>query len=57
MEIKIMKNIMDVNEKTANENRDVFKENGITAINIMASPGAGKTSVILKVIEAFRGKI
>jgi hydrogenase nickel incorporation protein HypB len=56
MEIKIMKNIMDVNEKTANENRAVFKENGITAINIMASPGAGKTSVILKVIDAFKGK-
>lgn len=56
MEIKIMKNIMDVNEKTANENRAVFQENGITAINIMASPGAGKTSVILKVIDEFKGK-
>lgn len=56
MEIKIMKNIMDVNEKTANENRKKFKEDRVTAINIMASPGAGKTSIILKIIEAFKDK-
>ena len=57
MEIKIMKNIMDANEKLAQENRTNFFENGITAVNIMASPGAGKTSVILKIIEALKGKI
>jgi len=51
MEIKIMKNIMDANMKLAEENRRFFKSRGITAINIMASPGAGKTSVILKIIE------
>lgn len=54
MEIKIMKNIMDVNDKTASENRTAFHKSSITAVNIMASPGAGKTSVILKMIEALR---
>ncbi|NJD02024.1 MAG: hydrogenase nickel incorporation protein HypB [Ruminiclostridium sp.] len=54
MEIKVMKNIMYANEKTANENREFFKQNHITAFNIMASPGAGKTSVILKIIEALK---
>jgi hydrogenase nickel incorporation protein HypB len=54
MEIKIMKNIMDANEKLAQENRLFFESKGITAINIMASPGAGKTSVILKIIEHMR---
>ena len=54
MEIKIMKNIMDANEKLAQENRLFFESKGITAINIMASPGAGKTSVILKIIERMR---
>lgn len=49
MEIKILKNIMDANETLAEENRLFFKENEITAINMMASPGAGKTSLILPI--------
>lgn len=51
MEIKVMKNIMDVNNKIADENREFFSEKGITAVNVMASPGAGKTSIIMKLIE------
>lgn len=46
-----MKNIMDVNNKVADENRALFSIKGITAINVMASPGAGKTSIIIKLIE------
>jgi hydrogenase nickel incorporation protein HypB len=46
-----MKNIMDTNNKLADGNRALFKKTGITAVNIMASPGAGKTSVIIKIIE------
>lgn len=46
-----MKNIMDVNNKIADENRILFSKKGITAINVMASPGAGKTSIIIKLIE------
>lgn len=53
MEVKIMKNIMHANEKLAGENRDYFQKKGIKAVNIMASPGSGKTSTILKLIEAF----
>lgn len=51
MEIRVMENIMDVNNKIADENRVFFKEKGITAVNVMASPGAGKTSVIVRLIE------
>jgi hydrogenase nickel incorporation protein HypB len=53
MEIKVMKNIMHANDKLAQENRDYFEGRGIKAVNIMASPGSGKTSTILKLIEAF----
>jgi len=52
MEIKVMKNIMHENQRLADENREFFKKRRITAFNVMASPGAGKTSVILRVIEA-----
>lgn len=51
MEIRVMENIMDANNKIADENRAFFREKGITAVNMMASPGAGKTSVIVKLIE------
>ena len=56
MEIKVMKNIMDANDRLADENRQYFASRKITAFNVMASPGAGKTSVILKLIEALRDK-
>ncbi|MFA5072540.1 MAG: hydrogenase nickel incorporation protein HypB [Nitrospirota bacterium] len=52
MKITIMKNIMEANDKLADENRVLFKEKGITAVNVMASPGSGKTSVILKIITS-----
>jgi hydrogenase nickel incorporation protein HypB len=51
MEIKIMKNIMSSNIELAEKNKDFFKENNICAINVMASPGAGKTSVIIELIK------
>lgn len=57
MEIKIMKNIMHANQKLADENRRIFREKKITAVNVMASPGAGKTSVITRVIETLKGSI
>ena len=57
MEIILMKDIMDANENKAAENRAFFRSKGIKAINVMASPGAGKTSVIVKIIEALRNDI
>ncbi len=51
MEIKVMQNIMGANEKLAVELRTYLGGHGITAINVMASPGAGKTSVIMKLME------
>lgn len=57
MEVKVMKNIMHANQKLAEENRDFFKSRRIKTVNIMASPGSGKTSTILKLIEAFGDKV
>lgn len=47
---------MHANAKLADENRDYFSLRGIKAVNIMASPGSGKTSTILKLIDAFGDK-
>jgi len=41
----------------AAENRRLLDRNGVLAVNVMASPGAGKTSLILCSIEALQGRL
>ena len=50
-EISVQQRILSANDEVAAENRARLAEAGVLAINIMASPGAGKTSVILATSE------
>lgn len=52
MEIKVVKQIMEWNEDVSREVRDVLQEKEICLINVMGSPGAGKTRLIISMIEA-----
>ena len=54
MKIDISKPIFDRNERFAAENRALFAEHGVFVLDLLASPGAGKTSTILATIEALR---
>lgn len=54
--VPIVQNILNANDQIAASNRQVFDKAGIFAINIMASPGAGKTSVILETIRRLQPK-
>jgi hydrogenase accessory protein HypB len=56
VEIKVFKEIMGENLKLAEDNKKLFKNRKITAINVMASPGAGKTSTIMKLISTIAEK-
>jgi hydrogenase nickel incorporation protein HypB len=56
MEIKVLKNILDVNDQIALQNRKLLKEKNIMMINVWASPGAGKTTLMLRTAEALKGK-
>lgn len=56
MEVKVMKSIAGVNRKIAAANRKQFEKKGVVAVNIMASPGAGKTSLILSLAEKLKNK-
>ncbi len=51
MKIEVVKHILDANEQAAAGNKALFKKRRITAVNFMASPGAGKTSLLLRTIE------
>jgi hydrogenase nickel incorporation protein HypB len=57
MEIKVLKDILSANDRIAQENRKLLDKKGIFAINVMASPGAGKTSVILRTISGLKSKV
>ncbi|MHB8793288.1 MAG: hydrogenase nickel incorporation protein HypB [Thermoleophilia bacterium] len=55
MKIEVKKNIMATNASVAIKNRELLLDHEICMVNLMASPGAGKTSTIIKAIEGTRG--
>jgi hydrogenase nickel incorporation protein HypB len=55
--IEIKEDIFDANNRLANENRTKLNQARVLALNLMASPGAGKTSLIEKTVDNLIGKI
>jgi hydrogenase nickel incorporation protein HypB len=49
--IPVVENILSANERIANQNRQLLEAAGVFSINMMASPGAGKTSLIEKTVS------
>jgi hydrogenase nickel incorporation protein HypB len=49
-EIKILRKVLDVNDEIARQNRKIFEEKGVFVINIMSSPGSGKTTILEKTL-------
>jgi len=56
MEVKVVKRILEANEVIAQENARLFAEHGIYVLNLMGSPGTGKTSLLERTLEALRGR-
>ena len=55
--IPVVEKILSANDRLAQENRARLDSAGVFSINIMASPGAGKTTLIERTIHALRGKL
>ena len=55
--IKVGEDILGANEEKARMNKRLLEKNGIFTINIMSSPGAGKTSLILSTINRLKDQI
>jgi hydrogenase nickel incorporation protein HypB len=49
--IPVVKDILNANEQVADKVRATFDATGLYVLNLMASPGAGKTSLILATLE------
>ena len=51
MKVIIMKELLEANDRLAEENRSYFKENHVLCVNLMGSPGAGKTTLISAIAD------
>ncbi len=55
--VPIVENILNANDRLAEENRARLEFAGVFSINIMASPGAGKTSLIEQTLPRLKEKL
>lgn len=56
-ELPVLEEILSANDRVARENRRLLDRLGVVAFNVMAAPGAGKTSLILATIAALGGRL
>ncbi len=56
MEIRVLKDILSANEQIAEGNRQLLDSNNVFAVNLMSTPGAGKTSLILETVKSLKGR-
>jgi len=55
--ITIIENVNKANDQIAAQNQALLDQSGTFAVNLMASPGAGKTSLLIRTIETLRGRL
>ncbi len=54
MEIKVIRNVLEANENAAQELRELFAKHNILVLNLISSPGAGKTSLLERTLTDLR---
>ena len=54
MKVPVVRNILEANERIADENRVLFRSKKIVVLNLMSSPGAGKTTLLEKTIDLMK---
>ena len=55
--ITVLKGLLSENDRQAAHNRQHFDRRGVLAINLMSSPGSGKTALLEATIEALAGEL
>jgi hydrogenase nickel incorporation protein HypB len=53
----VQENVLDANDTLARANRDLFDRAGTYTINMMSSPGAGKTALLERTLERLRNRL
>ena len=55
--VKIVEQVMKANDQIAAQNQQTLDAHRTVAVNLMASPGAGKTSLLMRTVEDLRGRL
>jgi hydrogenase nickel incorporation protein HypB len=55
--ISVVRNVLEANDRIAEQNRAFFNEHHLFVINLMSSPGAGKTTLLEKTIDALKDEM
>jgi hydrogenase nickel incorporation protein HypB len=54
--VTVLKGLLSENDHTASHNRQHFDQHGVLAINLMSSPGSGKTALLEATLDALQGR-
>lgn len=57
VQVNMQSNILGANELLARKNRHTFKDSKVLAVNLMSSPGSGKTTILERTIEKLGDKL
>lgn len=55
--VEVLHGLLDANDHQAAHNREHFERHGVLAVNLMSSPGAGKTSLLEATIDRLCGSL
>jgi len=55
--ITIERKVLEKNDEVARQNRELFADHGIFVLNMVSSPGAGKTSILERTLERLRNEL
>jgi hydrogenase nickel incorporation protein HypB len=53
----VFEGVLDANDALAQANREEFDQAGLYVVNMMSSPGAGKTAILERTLEGLRGRL
>jgi hydrogenase nickel incorporation protein HypB len=57
MKINVMTDVLEANDRIADANRQVFDTNKNMVLNLMSSPGSGKTALLERTAGALQGRL
>jgi hydrogenase nickel incorporation protein HypB len=55
--ITVERKVLEKNDEIASKNRKLFQHNGVFVLNMVSSPGSGKTSIVERTLEYLKGKL
>ena len=57
MKVPVLQNILSANDQIAARNQALLAQHRVLAVNVMSSPGAGKTTLILETVRRLKGRV